>query len=136
MRVMVNGLLSAWGDWAVRGEDGGVGWAKCSPMFRDIPSGHCSFESKPPPGIGRQSSECEVTDQAVRMLKDQDVRLFDVCMAFYKPGVVKVDRARGEKLTGQKVADHLGLSKRTMYVRLETMKQRILGNLNDLGAGC
>lgn len=24
MRVMVNGLLSAWGDWAVRGEDGGV----------------------------------------------------------------------------------------------------------------
>lgn len=124
MITYVNGLLSAWGRWSNRDKDGGTGWPSASSMFKDAPSGRDAYCSKPPLGVGNQSSECEVTDQAVHRLKDQDQRLFDLAVEFYKKGG-----------TGKEVADRLGIGKRTMYDRLDLLHQKLLGHLNDLGAG-
>lgn len=104
--------------------DGGTGWPSTSSMFKDAPSGqsHCS---KPPLGVGSQSSECEVTDQAVQRLKCSDQQLFDLAVAFYKTGG-----------TGQEIATRLGIGKRTLYDRLDSLHQKMIGHLNDIEAGC
>ena len=124
MITYVNGLLSAWGRWANRDADGGTGWPRASMMFRDVPSSQ-EFGSKLPLGVGNQSSECEVTDKAVHRLKAQEQRLFDLAVEFYKRGG-----------TGQEIAARLGIGKRTMYDRLDVLHQKVLGHLNDIGAGC
>lgn len=124
MITYVNGLLSAWGRWSNRGQDGGIGWPRVSSMFKDAPSGG-GYESKPPLGVGCQSSECEDTDKALQRVKNESEQLFELAVAFYKGGG-----------TGQEIACRLGVSKRTMYGRLDTLHQRVLGHLNDIAAGC
>lgn len=115
--VYVNGLLNAWGRWSNRDNDGGTGWPSCSSMFKDAPSGSV-YGSKPPLGVGQASEECEVTDRAVHMLKGQDVRLFDLAVAFYKVGG-----------TGPEIADRLGIAKRTMYDRLQHLHVKVQDNI-------
>lgn len=125
MIVYVNSLLSAWGRWANRGADGGTGWPSCSSMFKDLPEGHGAYGSKLPLGVGDQSSECEVTDRAVHRLKDQDGRLFALAVEFYKVGG-----------TGADIAARLGIAKRTMYDRVDLLHQKVMGNIEDIEAGC
>lgn len=117
MIVYVNGLLSAWGRWSNRDKDGGTGWPSTSAMFKDAPVGN-HYGSKPPLGVGQGAAECEVTDKAVHMLKDQDVRLFDLAVAFYKQGG-----------TGQEIAARLGIGKRTMYDRLQHLHIKVQDNI-------
>lgn len=120
MIVYINGLLSAWGRWSNRGTDGGTGWPSCSAMFKDSPVGN-SYGSKPPLGVGQSSSECEVTDKAVHMLKDQDVRLFDLAVATYKEGGA-----------GEEIAARLKVSKRTMYYRLNHLHLKVKDNIETI----
>lgn len=123
MIIYVNGLLAAWGRWAKRGEDGGVGWPTCSPMFRDAPSGVSVHGSKPPLGVGQGAAECEQTDLAVRMLQGQDGRLYDLCVAMYKNG-------GGRK--AKTIAADLGIGTRTMYDRLDLLHRRVQDNLQEI----
>lgn len=123
MIVYINGLLSAWGRWCHRGEDGGTGWPGCSAMFKDAPVGR-GYGSQPPLGVGQSSSDCEVTDAAVQMLKDQDARLFDLAVQFYKVGG-----------TGEEIAARLGVGKRTMYDRLQHLHVKVQDNIYTVELG-
>lgn len=92
-------------------------------MFRDAPSGVCVPGSRPPLGVGQLATECEQTDRAVRMLMDQDQRLYDLCVKMYKE-----ERKRPAKY----IAAALGVSRQTMYVRLQLLHMRVQDNLQEI----
>lgn len=121
MLPYVNTLLVAWGKWAVRNQDGGVGWGSCSPMFRDVPSGVMPGASRPPLGVGGQASECEQTDAAVRRLPEADRNLLKE--VYVVGGTTKA------------VAERLGWHRQRVPERLDAAGQRLLGLLNDVVAG-
>lgn len=119
MIVYVNSLLAAWGRWAVRGRDGGVGWPSVSAMFKDAPAGS-SYGSKPPVGVGCGYDDCEVTDKAVRRLDEVD-QLF--VREVYVVGGKTVE-----------IAARLGCHRQRVPEKLERVHQKLLGHLNDLAA--
>ena len=117
----VNTMLVAWGRWAARGSDGGIGWASVSPMFKDAPSGN-GYGSKMPLGVGDIDDDCEFTDSAVRRLCDDDKLL--LVQAFVRRMKVK-DIAAANGWHRQRVSE-----------RLNAVGVRFLGHMNDVAAGC
>lgn len=122
MNVYMNGLLAAWGRWAVRGRDGGTGYPTCSPMFRDAPAGSYLGPGLPL-GVGASSEECEITDQAVQRLADPADK--ELLRLAYQQREKTVDIAR-----------MIGCTRETVSRRLERVQARVKAHLEDIELGC
>ncbi len=116
----MNSLLDAWGRWVVRNQDGGVGWATCSPMFRDGLAGVMPAESRPPIGVGRDADDCEFTDKAVKRLEESDRNLIKAVYV--------------ERLRVKDVAARFGWHRQRVSERLNVAGDRLLAHMNDLAA--
>lgn len=122
MNAYINGLLAAWGRWAVRGNDGGTGYPSCSPMFRDAPAGMGAGPGLPL-GVGTGSAECEITDQAVQRLADPADKT--LLMLVYQKRERTVD-----------IAKIIGCARETVSRRLDRVQARVQTHLEDIELGC
>jgi hypothetical protein len=114
--------LSVWGRWTLRKTTSGLGFPSVSPMFIGARfSG--AYGSHPPIGI-EVCGEDHVhdTDAAVDRLSVEKKRL---CVEYYVIGGKGCD-----------VASRLGIAKRTLYDRIDSLHADMLCNLNDVVAGC
>lgn len=114
MITYVNDRLNQWAHWIATGRKvRGLGYPSCISWARS-------------PGSGNRSPEFDedayATDQAVRALPDELNHL------------VKLFYTRIE--TVDSLARTLGCSRDTVYVRLHTAHNHMLGSLNDIAAGC
>lgn len=114
----VNVQLSIWGKWAVARSTHGLGYPRVSPMFQQMQHGGV-YRSREPAGVCEYVQD---TDQAVQRLSAEDRVL---CVEFYQRGG-----------TGAAVARRLGLARRTLYNRIDSIHCAVLGHLNDIAAGC
>jgi hypothetical protein len=116
MICIVNSMLSNWGRWAVRGNDGGVGYPKMSPMFNNMPKGD-SYSSH----VFWVDQDILDTDKAINRLEPSD-RI--VCIEVYQKG-----GPVGE------ICARLNLAKRTYYDRLHRIHNELMGHINDISCG-
>ena len=110
--------LSIWGKWSMARASKGLGYPSTCPMFKDARHGG-AFGSLPPLGVSLDSVDTiRDTDEAVRRLSD-DYR----CLAieFYV-----------HRVSGVEMADRLGISRKSLYQRLDRLHQSMLGLLNDV----
>lgn len=115
--------LSIWGRWSAMGAKKDIGYPSVCPMFKDVRHGG-GFGSAPPPGVGMVADLDNIlsTDAAVQRLgRDQK----SLVVEYYVVGG-----------TGEEVARRFGIARRTLYDRLTSVQQSLLGHLNDLAAEC
>ena len=118
----VNVQLSAWGKWAARNASKGMGYSPICPMFKQAQHGG-AFGPSIPAGIDVSGIDhIRDTDEAVRRL---DAASRALCVEFY---VVNG--------SGEEIARRMGIAKRTLYDRIHSLHQKVLGLLNDVVAGC
>lgn len=106
----------------MRKSTAGLGYPSVSPMF--MAARFCgSYGSKPPAGVEVCSDDhVHDTDAAVGRLSKEKKNL---CVEYYVVG--------GK---GCEVASRLGIAKRTLYDRLDSLHAEMLGHMNDVVAGC
>ncbi len=118
----VNVQLSEWGKWAARNASKGMGYSPICPMFKQAQHGG-AFGPSIPAGIDVSGIDhIRDTDEAVRRL---DAASRALCVEFY------VTRGSGEE-----IAQRMGVTKKTIYNRIDALHQKVLGLLNDVVAGC
>ena len=118
----VNVQLSAWGKWAARNASKEMGYSSICPMFKQAQHGG-AFGPSIPAGIDVSGIDhIRDTDEAVRRL---DAASRALCVEFY------VTRGSGEE-----IAQRMGVTKKTIYNRIDALHQKVLGLLNDVVAGC
>ena len=118
----VNVQLSAWGKWSARNASKGMGYSPICPMFKQAQHGG-AFGSSIPVGVDVSGIDhIRDTDEAVRRL---DAASRALCVEFY------VIRGSGEE-----IAQRMGVTKKTIYNRIDALHQKVLGLLNDVVAGC
>ena len=118
----VNVQLSAWGKWSARNAAKGMGYSPICPMFKQAQHGG-AFGSSIPVGVDVSGIDhIRDTDEAVRRL---DAASRALCVEFY------VIRGSGEE-----IAQRMGVTKKTIYNRIDALHQKVLGLLNDVVAGC
>lgn len=108
--------LCAWGRWAMRQATRSVGYPSVSPMFRDMKSGG-GYGSREPFGVDEYVGD---TATAVERLEQADRR---VCVERYQVG--------GK---AEEIAARLGMSKATLFRRVDAIHLAVLGHLNDIAA--
>lgn len=106
--------LGVWGKWVMRRASRGLGYPRVSPMFRDWrpPS---RFESRPPFGV---EDYVDDTDAALQRCPRE---LRELAFAVY---VVRD--------TGDTAAALLGISRATLYRRLDTLHAAVLDQLHEI----
>lgn len=106
--------LSVWGRWVMRRASQGLGYPQVSPMFRDwrAPS---RFDSRPPFGV----EDC--VDDINTALQRCPQELRNVAFAVY---VVLG--------TGDATATLLGVSRATVYRRLDALHAAVLDQLHEI----
>lgn len=114
MIAYVEVQLCAWGRWAQRQAARSVGYPSVSPMFRDMKAGG-GYGSREPFGVDEYVQD---TDLAVKRLPVSDIK---VCYERYQRGG-----------SAQDVAARLGVSKPTMFRRLDAIHQALVGHMNDI----
>ena len=118
----VNVQLSAWGKWAARNASKGMGYSPICPMFKQAQHGG-AFGPSIPAGIDVSGIDhIRDTDEAVRRL---DAASRALCVEFYVINGSSED-----------IAQRMGIAKRTLYDRIHSLHQKVLGLLNDVVAGC
>ena len=118
----VNVQLSAWGKWSARNASKGMGYSPICPMFKQAQHGG-AFGSSIPVGVDVSGMDhIRDTDEAVRRLDSASRAL---CIEFYVVNGSGVDIAR-----------RMGVTKKTIYNRIDALHQKVLGLLNDVVAGC
>jgi len=118
----VNVQLSAWGKWAARNASKGMGYSSICPMFKQAQHGG-AFGPSIPAGIDVSGIDhIRDTDEAVRRLDEASRAL---CVEYY------VIRGSSEE-----IANRMGVTKKTIYNRIDALHQKVLGLLNDVVAGC
>ena len=118
----VNVQLSAWGKWSARNASKGMGYSPICPMFKQAQHGG-AFGSSIPVGVDVSGIDhIRDTDEAVRRL---DAASRALCVEFY------VIRGSSEE-----ISKRMGVTKKTIYNRIDALHQKVLGLLNDVVAGC
>lgn len=116
MIIYIETQLNAWGRWASRQAARAVGYPRCSPMFREMRTGQ-AFGSQVPFGVDEYVQD---TDLAVNRLSEQMRALAVEC---YQIGGNRTEVAR-----------RMGIAKRTLYNRIDTLHGEVMGHLNDIAA--
>lgn len=113
--------LAIWGK--AHGSDSrrGLGWPSVSPMFRDVKHGGV-YGSTPPIGVSMTDRE-NIADTAAAVARLEAGKR-QMVVEYYVVGG-----------TGEEVAARLGMAKRTLYDRMHSLHQELLGLLNDVVAG-
>lgn len=118
----INVQLSAWGKWSARNASKGMGYSPICPMFKQAQHGG-AFGSSIPVGVDVSGIDhIRDTDEAVRRL---DAASRALCVEYY------VIRGSSEE-----IAKRMGVTKKTIYNRIDALHQKVLGLLNDVVAGC
>ena len=118
----VNVQLSAWGKWSARNASKGMGYSPICPMFKQAQHGG-AFGSSIPVGVDVSGMDhIRDTDEAVRRLDSASRAL---CIECYV--------VRG---SSEEIAHRMGVTKKTIYNRIDALHQKVLGLLNDVVAGC
>lgn len=118
----VNVQLSAWGKWSARNASKGMGYSPICPMFKQAQHGG-AFGSSIPVGVDVSGIDhIRDTDEAVRRL---DAASRALCVEYY------VIRGSSEE-----ISKRMGVTKKTIYNRIDALHQKVLGLLNDVVAGC
>lgn len=121
MIAYVSTQLSIWGKAQRSGARSGLGWPSVCPMFRDVKHGGV-YGSAPPVGVSMTNREAiDDTDAAVQRLA-ADMR--QLAVEYYVVGG-----------TGDVIAARMGISKRTLYYRMDRLHHALLGMLLDVVAG-
>jgi hypothetical protein len=118
----IDAQLSIWGKWSMARSAKGLGFPSICPMFKDARHGG-AFGSNPPMGVSLDSMDQILdTDKAVSRLNDEYRCL---AIEFY-----------AHQRSGVDLAKSLGLSRKSLYQRLDNLHVSMLGLLNDVVAGC
>lgn len=106
--------LCAWGRWALRQDSGALGYPKTSPMFREYRSGG-AYSSSVPFGV---QDYVDDTDAAIKRCSLDQRKL--------AAQMYMVGGAAGD------VASRLGISRRTLYRRLDVLHLVVMDRLHDI----
>lgn len=115
MIEFINKRMNEWAAWSLRGRDGGLGYSGSVAYCRLVPT-HGTGDVI---GIDEDAMEIEFI---VSELKRNKPFQFEVAKWFYLSGNVTVDR----------IAEGLGCSKKTAYIRLHALHQQVLDRMHDL----
>lgn len=108
--------LCAWGRWAIKSCSRACGYPPVSPMFRDMKTS-AVYGSREPFGVDEYVNE---TDLAVQRLGEEDRRL---CVERYQVGG-----------SADEIAARVGLSKRTLFRRIDALQVAVMEHLNVIAA--
>lgn len=116
MIAYIETQLAAWGRWAIRAASRTHGFPPVCPMFREMKFSHV-YGSSVPFGV---SEYVDDTDLAVRRLDEADREL---CVRRYQ-----------FRWSAEEIASEFGISRATVFRRIDQIHFELIGHLNDIAA--